>query len=56
MDEIKLKLKNLSVKELLEKEVVKFGKGAHITIPKRHLSKKVIVVIPKGDDNETKNH
>ena len=42
-----MKLKEQDVNEILEKEVMKFGKSGHIIIPQRHLNKKVFVVIPK---------
>jgi len=47
MNEINLKLKDINVSEVLNKEVMKFGKSGHIIIPQRHLNKKVFVVIPE---------
>jgi len=47
MKDINLKLKQIDVNEVLNKEVMKFGKSGHIIIPLRHLNKKVFVVIPE---------
>jgi len=48
MTTIKIKQANYEVKadEVLEKKVKPYGKGgAHITMPKKHLNKNVLVVI-----------
>ena len=47
MNNIKLKMQDKPIQEVLEKEVMKFGKSGHIIIPQRHLKKKVFVVIPE---------
>ena len=47
MNEINLKLKDINVNEVLQKEVMKFGKSGHIIIPRRHLSKQVFIVVPE---------
>ena len=33
--------------EVLEREVIKFGTGAHITVPQKHIVKKATVIIEK---------
>ena len=48
--DIKLKLKDLSIREILEKEVLKHGTGAHVCVPKRHLGKKVIIIVKEISD------
>jgi len=47
MEELKLKIQKKAIQEVLEKEVMKFGKSGHIIIPQKHLNKKVFVVIPE---------
>ena len=47
MEQIRIKLQNKPVSEILEKEVMKFGKSGHIIIPQKHLNKKVFVVVPE---------
>lgn len=46
-EDIKLKLKDVNVKEVLEGTVVKFGTGGHLIIPGKHIEKKAIVIIKK---------
>jgi len=47
MESIKVRLQNKPILEILEKEVMKFGKSGHIIIPQKHLNKKVFVVVPE---------
>lgn len=40
-----IKIRNFE--EVIENKVTKFGTGAHITIPQKHLGKKATIVIEK---------
>ena len=42
-----LKIKNLSIKEVLERKIVKFGTGSHIIVPQKHNGKKVFIIVVK---------
>ena len=42
---------NEIVEEILERNVVKIGNGAHINIPLKHLGKKARVIIKRGDSD-----
>jgi hypothetical protein len=46
---ITLTLKGL---EIPEREVSKFGTGAHVTVPKQYIGKKVKIIFEGGDNNE----
>ena len=48
--DVLIKLTNLSVEEVLEREVTGFGTGSHATIPVKHIGKRVTILIlkPKG--------
>ena len=43
--DIILKLKNIKVAEVLEREVATFGTGCHIIVPQKHKNKKAVVII-----------
>lgn len=43
----------INAEEVLEREVVAVGNGAHINMPKKHLGKKVKVIIKKEGKNST---
>ena len=40
-----LKLKDLKIREVLERKVSQFGTGCHVIVPQKHLGKKVIIII-----------
>ncbi len=43
----------IDAEEVLRKKTKPYGKGGcHITMPKKHLNKKVVVVIEKNNDDE----
>ena len=44
----------VEAEEILERDVVGIGNGAHINIPKKHLNKKVKVIIPKPKGEKPK--
>jgi len=37
--------------EILEREISKFGTGAHVIIPKEHVGKKVKIIVEGEDEN-----
>jgi putative transposon-encoded protein len=41
--------KSLIKGELLEKEIKPFGKGGHIILSKKHIGKKVKIIIPSEE-------
>ena len=43
--DIILKLKDIKVAEVLEREVASFGTGCHVIVPQKHRNKKAIVII-----------
>lgn len=45
--DIILKLKNVAILEVLEREISTFGSGSHIIVPQKHRGKKAIVIITK---------
>ena len=45
--EAKEKLDELGIEEIIEAEVKKFGTSAHINISRKHLGKKVTIIVPK---------
>ncbi|GAH17688.1 unnamed protein product [marine sediment metagenome] len=48
LEEIEKIMKELNIPdEIIEREVLATGNSAHITIPKKHLNKKAIVIINK---------
>lgn len=47
VEDIKLKLKDVDVKEVLDREVSKFGTGCHVIVPQKHEGKRAIVIIKK---------
>ena len=47
--DIKLKLKDINIEEVLERDVSDFGTGAHIIVPQKHTGKKSIVIIKEGE-------
>ena len=40
-----LKLKDITVAEVLEREISTFGTGCHVIVPQKHRGKKAIVII-----------
>jgi len=47
--DINLMLKKVDIFEVLERDVSKFGTGAHIIVPQKHQGKKAIIII-KDDE------
>ena len=45
--DIILKLKDLTIAEVLEREITTFGSGSHVIVPQKHGGKKAIVIILK---------
>ena len=46
-------IENLTADEVLEREVVAIGNGAHINIPLKHLGKMAKIIIkPKKEENK----
>jgi hypothetical protein len=41
---------NLKGLEITEREVTKFGTGAHVTVPKEYLGKKVKIIFEGGEN------
>ena len=42
---VAMNIANKNIVEILEREVTKYGTGAHIVIPQKHLYKKAIIII-----------
>ncbi|MAF51272.1 MAG: hypothetical protein CMH64_04245 [Nanoarchaeota archaeon] len=40
-----LKLKDLEIMEVLERDISQFGTGCHVIVPQKHKGKKAIVII-----------
>jgi len=40
-----LKLKDVSIEEVLERSIVNFGKSSHVILPQKHRDKKAIVIV-----------
>jgi len=45
--DVKIQMKNVDVKEVLQGKIVKFGTGGHIIIPQKHIGKEAIIIIKK---------
>ena len=43
--DIILKLKDIEVREVLERDISQFGTGCHVIVPQKHRNKKAIVII-----------
>jgi len=46
--DIRLKLKDISIEETLERQIVNFGKSSHVILPQKHRGKQAVIIV-KGD-------
>lgn len=46
---VAMKISNKVIIEMLEREVTKYGTGAHIVVPQKHLGKKAIIIISNNN-------
>lgn len=46
-NDIKIKLDDVAIQEVLEKDVSEFGNSGHVIIGQKHIGKKCIVIIKK---------
>ncbi|MAG52388.1 MAG: hypothetical protein CMH62_00325 [Nanoarchaeota archaeon] len=45
--DIELKLKDIEIMEVLERDVSQFGTGCHVIVPQKHKGRKAIIIIKK---------
>jgi len=45
---VALKLSEKLIQEILERKVTKYGTGAHIVVPQKHLGKNAIIIMTKN--------